>query len=337
MGPSVTVLTAVRDGAGYLAETIESIRAQSYEDWEHVIVDDASTDGTADIVAAVARDDPRICLIRRTTSGGPYIAANEGLSRALGRYVVLIDADDLAPVDRIGLQVSYLERNPQLRACTGSWRSIDETGRVVGDKRSPPSHSSRVLCWALPVVAGIVHSSLCAERSALVDLGGYAELSISADYSMWLSLARRGWLGVLEDVVVDYRKHDAGISTNTELLRTESLGILADHMAEMTCSRWAPNDVGDLWDIGRWFPTPLARGFDSLDRWERSWRADRQLSLEERRELRRLAFRLRLRHIRWNHGREFARVASGMLRWLPLQVEPRWRKPPLVGDSPPRD
>jgi hypothetical protein len=152
---------------------------------------------------------------------------------------------------------------------------------------------------------------------------------------MWLSLARRGWLGVLEEVVVHYRKHDAGISTKTELLRTECLDILADHMAEMTDSTWAPDDVSALWDIGRWFPTPLARGFDTLDRWERSWRADGRLSPEERRELRRLALRVRLRHIKWNHGSELARVASGMLRWLSLQIEPRMRRQPLVGDPPP--
>ncbi|MGH9201995.1 MAG: glycosyltransferase family 2 protein, partial [Vicinamibacterales bacterium] len=82
--PLVTVLTAVRNGARYLPQTISSIRSQTVSDWEYVIVDDASEDDTTDMVEQAMVEDPRIRLLRRETRGGPYIAANEGLAVARG-------------------------------------------------------------------------------------------------------------------------------------------------------------------------------------------------------------------------------------------------------------
>src|SRR5262249_40578106 len=119
--PRVTVLTAVRNGARLLSETIASIRAQTFSDWEYIIVDDASDDQTAAVVEAAARTDDRLRLIRRTTAGGPYAAANEGLRWARAEYVVRIDGDDLAPPERIQQQYDFLQRNPQSRACVSFW------------------------------------------------------------------------------------------------------------------------------------------------------------------------------------------------------------------------
>ena len=94
--PTVTVLTAVRNGAAHLAETIASVQAQTFGDWEYVIVDDGSTDDTVAIIERHAADDPRIRLVRRADSGGPFAAANTGLAEARGDYVARIDADDIA-------------------------------------------------------------------------------------------------------------------------------------------------------------------------------------------------------------------------------------------------
>src|SRR5262249_47503081 len=103
--PLVTVLTAVRNGTRFLAATIESIQKQTVTDWEYIIVDDASTDETIDVVEQFRRSDPRILLLRRSESAGPYVAANDGLKAARGKYVIRTDADDLSPTQRIERQL----------------------------------------------------------------------------------------------------------------------------------------------------------------------------------------------------------------------------------------
>src|SRR6187401_3192062 len=105
--PRVTVLTAVRNGMPYLPETVATIQAQTFADWEYIIVDDASDDETASWVEAAARKDPRIRLIRRQQQAGPFVSANEGLRQARGDYIVRTDADDLQPPYRIAKQLGF--------------------------------------------------------------------------------------------------------------------------------------------------------------------------------------------------------------------------------------
>src|SRR5579872_1577096 len=87
MNPHVTVLTAVRNGAQHVGETIASIQRQTFKDWEYIFVDDASTDDTLSVITEHQRSDPRLRVIRREVSAGPYTAANDGLREALGKYV----------------------------------------------------------------------------------------------------------------------------------------------------------------------------------------------------------------------------------------------------------
>src|SRR5262245_16184953 len=108
-GPTVTVLTAVRNGERFLGETIASIRAQTFEDWEYVIVDDASEDATRDVIAAAGREEPRIRSLLLAAPKGPYGAANAGLAISEGRFISRIDADDRAPADRLQRQVAFMQ------------------------------------------------------------------------------------------------------------------------------------------------------------------------------------------------------------------------------------
>src|SRR5262249_46947684 len=137
--PHVTVLTAVRNGSRYLPETIASIRAQTFRDWEYIIVDDASEDDTCRVVEAASRDDSRIRLIRRSKSEGPFAAGNGGLSQARGRFVVRTDADDISPPHRIDRQLRFLNAERRFRACISPWQSFDERGLIAGSVNRIPS------------------------------------------------------------------------------------------------------------------------------------------------------------------------------------------------------
>src|SRR6266446_876799 len=94
--PKATILTAVHNGALFLSETISSIQAQDFNDWEYVIVDDASTDNTRQIVENAMRLDRRIRLLVHNENRGCYAAANAGLREGRGKYIFRTDADDLS-------------------------------------------------------------------------------------------------------------------------------------------------------------------------------------------------------------------------------------------------
>lgn len=128
--PEVTVLTAVRNGSGHLQETIACIEAQTFTDWEYIIVDDASTDNTPELVEEAIQRNPRIRLLRRKTSSGPYVAANDGLREAKGTWVVRIDADDLSPSNRIERQRAFLLENRRQRG--DAFRKKDSSCLIGG-------------------------------------------------------------------------------------------------------------------------------------------------------------------------------------------------------------
>jgi glycosyltransferase involved in cell wall biosynthesis len=163
--PAITVVTAVHNGADFLTEAVRSIRAQTVDDWEYILVDDASSDATPEILASLAIEDRRIRYIRREHCEGPYVAANDGLREARGKWVARIDADDLCDPVRFERQIAYLENHPHLRACATGWEGIDEHGQVVY-KPVMPSRP-RTLKWHLCLRWTPAHSSAFVELDAL--------------------------------------------------------------------------------------------------------------------------------------------------------------------------
>ncbi len=308
MPPEVTVLTAVRNGGPLLLETVSSIRAQTFTDWEYIIVDDASEDQTQDVLRSLARAEERIRIVLRSERGGPYAAANEGVLAAKGRYVVRIDADDVAVEHRIEHQIEYLKRTG-LRACGSFWQGISDTGDVIW--RGPRAACGvRALKWWYCVRQIAAHSTACMERNALEEIGGYRELPASQDLKMWCEFARRHWLGIVPEVLVSVRRPGRLTSSATELQERLAVEVLTDHFNELTNDPWSEDETRALRPA--WSGHDLSIRLLALDRWVRLWGSGETLSIEERRELSRLA-----RSVRWSMTRQALRrerVSVGMLR-----------------------
>jgi len=287
--PTITVLTAVRNGIDFLPATIASIRAQSFEDWEYIIVDDASNDGTADWVEQEARHDKRLRVIRRERQGGPFAAANTGLRKSRGEYIVRTDADDLQPPHRIRRQLDFLHTHPHLRACITPWHSFSDRSLLPGAISQIPTRP-RVLCWYLLLRTFASHSSLCIYRSALEEIGGYAELPAAADYHLVTILSRKGWLGVVPEVLSYVRRHDRKLSTtHASTQREVGVDVLAEHMHELTGAVWPREDLQTLWLVGHQQGQGIRSGLKAISRWETLWRNDHTLDREDRRSLRSFA------------------------------------------------
>src|SRR5256885_15986113 len=144
----LSVITAMRNGQQYLREAVESVLAQSMGEFEFLIVDDASSDATPDILRDFQRRDCRIRLLRNDDRLGPYPSANRALRMARGRFIARHDGDDVSPPDRFAVQLEALESDEAVSLVTGSveYFGATETGRSI--IRRPPAWQPR-LEWEL--------------------------------------------------------------------------------------------------------------------------------------------------------------------------------------------
>jgi Glycosyl transferase family 2 len=198
----LTVLMAVRNGERTVSEAIASILDQSFTDFEFLVVNDGSTDGTAEVLASF--DDERLTVVENERQRGLTWSLNHGLALTSSAYVARQDADDRSSPDRFARQVEFLDSHPEV-ALVGTWyRKIDEHGRVLASQELPVD--STHLRWHLIFYSPFVHSAVMLRRSALESVGVYDEsLGYAQDYDLWCRIARHFALANLDDHLVDFR------------------------------------------------------------------------------------------------------------------------------------
>jgi glycosyltransferase involved in cell wall biosynthesis len=189
--PLVSVVIPMFDAERFIAETLESVLAQSYRPIEVIAVDDGSTDGTAEVVGAF----PEVICIHQENRG-PAAARNAGIALAQGEFVATVDADDVVPPHKLDVQVAYLLDNPDV-SCV--------LGRQEWD--SPPSWLGRDPVWG--DLDGIPLVSMVIRTDVLRGLGGYDEtLRGPEDFDLFVRLREAGHKHVvLPDVVLTRRYH----------------------------------------------------------------------------------------------------------------------------------
>lgn len=211
--PTVSVVTPAHDAASTIAETIASVRAQTFDGWELLVVDDASRDATPAIVAELAARDPRIVLIRLPENAGPAAARNAALAQARGRYVCFLDADDLWLPDKLARQLAFMEREDCAISCT-AYRRMSADGARVGNLIVPPKRLA---------YDDLLKNTAIANLTAMVDqekTGGFRlPKGGHEDYALWLSLLRGGGpaCGLAEDLA---RYRVVGDSRSSRPLRS---------------------------------------------------------------------------------------------------------------------
>ncbi len=313
--PKVTVLTAVRNGEIYLPATIASIQAQTFADWEYLIVDDASTDATCAIVQAAAAADSRIRLIRRARCGGPFIAANDGLRQARGRYIVRTDGDDISLPQRIAQQLAWLAAHPWARASATFCQSLDATGPIANNFHIAPL-SPRALAWYLCLRCPLVHSSACIEREALCAIGGYRPLPLAQDYAMWCDLAQRGWIGTFPEVLVYFRRHQGRVSVRSPVpQRALAINAIRNHLSSMWGKDISEATATIAYAVGHSEIASLPESLDFLNAWDRAWMQDSTLDSEGRQELTHLSAFRRRKMLRSNLRRQPVAFLRHLRSW----------------------
>lgn len=210
MTPHISVILPFRDAAAHIAEAVESIRAQSRDDWELIGVDDGSTDHSAAVVAGFADRDPRIRLVRLPRTG-IVTALNRGVIEARGDLVARMDADDVALPRRFEVQAARLDADGSLAAVGGAHEAIDTRG-VAWRTHRPPSEPARVAA-ALLHVNCLCHPAMMLRREALAAIDGpyRGQFPLAEDYDLWLRLAERCAIGNVPEVVLRYRRDLAAL------------------------------------------------------------------------------------------------------------------------------
>lgn len=206
--PKATVLMPVYNAAPYLREAVNSIVNQSFRDFEFLIFDDGSTDGSREILESY--DDPRIRLFCYQENTGYVRHLNRGIELARGEYLFRMDADDIALPQRLERQVAFLDANPGVGLC-GSWAETPNT--PVRLLRRPCSHEE--ICLQLLSGTTFIHPTVAMRCSMLRRHGlRYREEYLYAeDYALWVECAKVTRMAIIPEVLLRYRIHDNSVST----------------------------------------------------------------------------------------------------------------------------
>ncbi|HEX9083960.1 MAG TPA: glycosyltransferase family 2 protein [Gemmatimonadaceae bacterium] len=210
--PRVTVLMSVFNGEPFLAPAIESILRQTFTDFEFLIIDDASTDGSLAITRSFA--DPRIRVIVNEANIGLTRSLNKGLAAITTELVARQDADDVSARRRLEAQVAFMDDHPNVAVVGTQARLIGANGAALGPLLPWRASSDLGLRWQMMIDSGFVHSSVMFRKAVVRDeLGGYDEtFRTGQDAELWTRVARRGSLANLGASLVDLRTHAGSIS-----------------------------------------------------------------------------------------------------------------------------
>jgi glycosyltransferase involved in cell wall biosynthesis len=223
--PAVSIVMPTFNRLRYIVETVRSVQAQTFEDWELVVVDDGSTDDTLATLAAL--DDSRIRCLSVPHSGYLARLRNLGIRQARGVYVAFQDSDDLWLPHKLTLQLERLRERPDRRWSYTSFRLIDGAGAAYptvdphfGRVRGTSDGLSRRLLAHEEI---ITTPSLLIERSLLDEIGGFNDsLRRAAEFDLAVRLSRRSAAAVIDEPVVLVRRHRASASADRALV-AESL------------------------------------------------------------------------------------------------------------------
>jgi glycosyltransferase involved in cell wall biosynthesis len=244
---------AVRDGAAYLPQAVESILAQTLGDFELIVVDDGSRDATPDILAEFARGDERLRILPGKPSGAGA-ARNRAGRQVRGRFLAAMDADDIALPSRLELQVEFLDSHPDVVVVGGAGMFIDEHGAELGvlEYVEADANVTELLNTGQ---SPVIHPAATMRTQAFRVASGYRTIfEVAYDYDLWLRMAGQGRITNIPQTVLGYRVHPGQVSTrNLRKTAEETCIALASARAR---ARADPDPLDSVTSLD---PTVMAR------------------------------------------------------------------------------
>lgn len=206
----VSIITPNWNCAKYISETVRSVQAQTYRNWEMIIVDDCSTDNSELVVKPYCDMDSRIRLLKNERNSGAAVSRNYALREAKGRWIAFLDSDDLWTPDKLEKQLEFMTRNGYHFSYT-EYREIDDNSAETGVLITGPKKVSKLgmfaFCWL-----GCLTVMYDREHVGLVQI---EDIKKNNDYAMWLKVCRKAKCYMLKEPLALYRRGRKGsISTH---------------------------------------------------------------------------------------------------------------------------
>lgn len=215
MNDLVSIIMPSYNTAKFIEQTIKSVLAQTYTNWELIIVDDCSTDNTDEVVKSFLSDD-RIKYIKNEKNSGAAFSRNRALCEAKGKWIAFLDSDDLWFPEKLEKQISFMKKNDYRFSYT-NYIEIDETANPNGRSVTGPKKVTRRgmynYCWM-----GCLTVMYDAETVGLIQI---ADIKKNNDYAMWLNVCKKADCYLLDETLAKYRKRSGSISNHgyTKLIK----------------------------------------------------------------------------------------------------------------------
>ncbi len=213
MSGLVSIIMPSYNTGKFIADSIKSVIAQTYTDWELIIVDDASTDNTDEVVAYFCHPREggdlvsKIRYLKNEKNSGAAVSRNRALREARGKWIAFLDSDDLWVPEKLEKQVSFMEKNGYAFSYT-RYAEIDENGDQTGVTVGGPAHISKTgmynYCW--PGCLTVMY-----DREIVGDIL-IADIKKNNDYAMWLKVCRKAYCHLHPETLAYYRKRGGSIS-----------------------------------------------------------------------------------------------------------------------------
>lgn len=221
----VSIIMPSWNTANFIMSTIESVQAQTYKNWELIIVDDASVDNTLDLLKSV--DDSRIRVFVNEHNSGAAVSRNKALCEAKGEWIAFLDSDDLWMPDKLEKQICFMEENGYHFSYT-NYSVIDEFGKRLEVKVTGPKHITKMgfynYCW--PGCLTVMY-----DRS-FVGLIQIKDIKKNNDYAMWLKVCKKADCYLLEEELALYRRGRHGSISSHSFVKMISWHYKLFHDAE---------------------------------------------------------------------------------------------------------
>ena len=204
---NVTVLMSVYNGMPYLPKAVDSILAQTFEDWKFVIVNDGSTDGSAKYLESLK--DPRIQVVTQENQG-LAAALNNGLQHCDTTYVARLDSDDISLPNRLEEQVKYLDEHPEVGMLGSQFLRMGP--ERCGFASSLPCDHTAIHKALLEARHAVCHPTIMCKTEVMKQIGGYWKHPVAQDWDLYLKMCENTQVANLDKVLLKYRVHTGSLN-----------------------------------------------------------------------------------------------------------------------------
>lgn len=243
--PRVSIIMSVYNGQDYLEEALESILAQTYQNWECIIVDDGSTDRTTEILDRIEKADERIVVCRNQVNMGVPRSLNKALVMAQGKYVIRMDADDICRKDRLEKQITFMEKHPNISIASCKFFSL------VGDNICPQGFARKTDEESVKALFlffdPILHPGVIAKTEEMKFFLYDEAFSCTEDLELWIRMIEKGKkLALQNEYLMIYRVHKNQVTSKMSELQKRQYKIIMDQFYRQTLFTLSEDEMNIL-------------------------------------------------------------------------------------------